>query len=92
MIIGRSEYTGVGGLLRFLAWFALLVAVFVLVVLPLLVGPLLTGVVRDMGVRADTIEVSVAFSPGLILGRSRAVTVSATNVDLRGNDQLVSRA
>jgi hypothetical protein len=73
----------VGGLLRFLAWFTLLVGGFVLVVLPLLVGPLLAGVVRDMGVRADTIEVSVAlFDPGLILGRSRAVTVSATNVDL----------
>jgi hypothetical protein len=34
-------------------------------------------------VHADTIEVSVAlFDPGLIVGRSRQVTVSATNVDL----------
>jgi hypothetical protein len=73
----------VGGLLRFLAWFALLVAGFVLVALPLLMGPLLAGVVRDMGVRADTINVSVAlFDPGLVLGRSRQVTLSATNVDL----------
>ena len=72
-----------GGFLRFLAWFALLVGAFVLVVLPLLLGPLLSGVVRDMGVRADTIEVSVAlFDPGLVVGRSRQVTVSATNVDL----------
>jgi len=73
----------VGGLLRFLVWFALLVGAFVLVVLPLLLGPLLSGVVRDMGVRADTIEVSVAlFDPGLVVGRSRQVTVSATTVDL----------
>jgi hypothetical protein len=73
----------VGGFLRFLAWFALLAAGLVLVVLPLVLGPLLSGVVRDMGVRADTIEVSVAlFDPGLVLGRSRQVTVSATNVDL----------
>jgi hypothetical protein len=73
----------VGGFLRFLAWFALLVAGFVLVLLPLVAGPLLSGVVRDMGVRADTIEVSVAlFGPGLVAGRSRQVTVNATNVDL----------
>jgi hypothetical protein len=65
------------------AWFALLLAGFVLVVLPLVAGPLLSGVVRDMGVRADTIEVTVAlFDPGLVVGRSRQVTVSATNVDM----------
>jgi hypothetical protein len=73
----------VGGFLRFVAWFALLVGGFVLIGLPLLAGPLMSGVVRDMGVRADTIEVSVAlFDPGLVVGRSRQVTVSATNVDL----------
>ena len=72
-----------GGFLRFLAFFALLVAGFVLVALPLLMGPLLTGVVRDMGVRADTVNVSVAmFDPTLFLGRSRQVTLSGTNVDL----------
>ena len=72
-----------GGFLRFVVLFVLLVAGLVLVVLPLVAGPLLSGVVRSMGVRADTIEVSVAmFDPGLILGRSRQVTVSATNVDM----------
>ena len=72
-----------GGFLRFLASFALLVAGFVLVALPLLMGPLLVGVVRDMGVRADTVNVSVAmFDPTLFLGRSRQVTLSGTNVDL----------
>jgi hypothetical protein len=73
----------VGGLIRFLAWFALLVAAFVLVALPLLLSPLLAAMVRDVGLRADTVEVSVAlFDPGLIFGRSRQVTLSATNVDV----------
>ncbi|MDL2335928.1 MAG: hypothetical protein QFC55_07855 [Chloroflexota bacterium] len=72
-----------GGFLRFVAFFALLVAGFVLVALPLLMGPLLAGVVRDMGLRADRIEVSVAlFDPGLFVGRSRQVTLNATNVDM----------
>jgi hypothetical protein len=66
-----------------LAWFVLLVASFVLIGLPLLVGPLLTGVVRDMGVRADTLNVNVAlFDPSLFLGRSRQVTIDATNLDM----------
>jgi hypothetical protein len=73
----------VAGFLRFGAWFVLLVAGFVLVGLPLLVGPLLAGTVRDMGMRADTVNVGVAlFDPGLILGRSRQVTIDATNVDM----------
>ncbi len=72
-----------GGFLRFLAWFALLVAGFVLVVLPLLMGPLLAGVARDAGVRAESLSVSVAlFDPSLILGHSRQVTLTAANVDL----------
>lgn len=72
-----------GGFLRFVAFFALLVAGFVLVALPLLMGPLLAGVVRDMGLRADRIEVSVAlFDPGLFVGRSRQVMLNATNVDM----------
>ena len=71
------------GFLRFVAWFVLLVAGFVLVGLPLVMGPLLANTVRDMGVRADTVDVSVALlDPGLILGRSRQVTIDATNVDM----------
>jgi hypothetical protein len=75
----------VGGFLRFVTFFALLVAGFVLVALPLLMGPLMAGVARDMGFRADQIDVRVAmFDPGLILGRSRQVTLNATNVELGG--------
>jgi hypothetical protein len=73
----------VRGFLRFLAWFALLVAAFVLIVLPLLLSPLLSGVLRQMGVRADNLTVSVAlFDPGLLFGRSRQVTIAADNADL----------
>ncbi|MEO8625969.1 MAG: hypothetical protein ABI452_04645 [Candidatus Limnocylindrales bacterium] len=72
-----------GGFLRFVTFFVLLVAGFVLVALPLLMGPLLAGVVRDVGLRADKIEVSVAlFDPGLFVGRSRQVALSATSVDM----------
>ena len=72
-----------GGFLRFLAWFALLVAGFVLVALPLLLSPLLSGMVRDMGIRAATLDVSVAlFDPGLLLGRSRQVTIVADGIDV----------
>lgn len=72
-----------GGFLRFLAWFALLVAGFVLVALPLLLGPLLASQLRDAGVRADSVNVGVAlFDPGLVLARSRQLTLSATNVDM----------
>lgn len=72
-----------GGFIRFLAWFVLLVGALVLLALPLIAGPLLGGVMRDMGVRADTVNVSVALlDPGLVVGRSRQVTIDATNVDL----------
>ena len=71
------------GLLRFLIFFALLLAALVLVVLPLALSPLLTQMVRDMGMRSETLEVTVAMlDPGLILGRSRQVTLVAGNVDM----------
>jgi hypothetical protein len=72
----------VRGLLRFLAFFGLVAAVLVLVVLPLALSPILTQAVRDMGFRSDTLEVSVAaFDPTLLLGRSRRVSLIATGVD-----------
>lgn len=72
-----------GAFLRFVVLFALLVAGFVLIALPLLLSPFLAGLVRDMGVSAGTLEVSVAmFDPGLVLGRSRQVTITAGGVDV----------
>ena len=72
-----------GGFLRFLTLFAVLVAFLGLVVVPVLATPVLTGMVRDMGLRADTLRVSVElFDPLIFLGRSRALHVEATNVDV----------
>jgi hypothetical protein len=72
----------VGRFLRFLAFFAVLVAVFVLIALPLLLGPLLTQMVRNAGVQADTLSVSVApFDPTLLLGRAHRITLIASGVE-----------
>jgi hypothetical protein len=72
----------VAGFLRFLAFFVLLGSVFVLLVLPFLVSPLLTQMVRDAGLRSATLDVTVAaLDPTLLLGRSRQVTLNATDVD-----------
>jgi hypothetical protein len=72
----------VGRFLRFAVFFVVLLVVFVLVGFPLLLGPFLTGVVRDAGLRADTLSVTVApFDPTLLLGKARRITLIATGVD-----------
>lgn len=71
------------GLLRFLAFFGLLLAGFVLLVLPFLLSPFLTQLVRDAGLRSGTLDVTVApIDPTLVLGRARQVTLVATDVDM----------
>lgn len=71
-----------GRFLGFLVFFLLLVSGFVLIVLPLLLGPFLTNLVRDAGLKSDTLSVSVApFDPTLLLGRARKITLIASNVD-----------
>jgi len=73
----------VGGFFRFLAFFAVLAAVLVLVVAPLVAGPLLTQMVRDQGVRSSNLSVTLAlFDPTILLGRSRSMHLSADNVDV----------
>ena len=72
-----------GGFFRFLAFFAVLAAVLVLVVAPLVAGPLLTQMVRDQGVRSSNLSVTLAlFDPTILLGRSRSMHLSADNVDV----------
>ncbi len=72
-----------GRFLRFVVFFVLLIGAFVLVVLPLLVGPILAGAVRGAGLDAATLNVSVAlFDPTLLLGKSRKVTLTASGVDV----------
>jgi len=73
----------VGGFLRFLAFFAVLAAALVLVVLPLALSPILTQSVRDMGLRSDSLSVTLAlFDPFIVMGRSRSVHLTADEVDL----------
>ncbi|MEO6351435.1 MAG: hypothetical protein ABIP53_12355, partial [Candidatus Limnocylindrales bacterium] len=72
-----------GRFLRFVAFFVLLVGVLGLVVLPLIASPILTGMVRDMGLKSDTLKVSVElFDPLLFVGRARAVHITAYAVDI----------
>lgn len=71
------------GFLRFLAFFAVLVAFLGLVVLPLAATPILTQMVRDMGLRSETLQVSVdLFDPMLLIGRARNLHIVAGNVDM----------
>ena len=73
------------GFLRFLGLFAVLVGFLVLVVLPLVVGPFLAQLLRDQGLRSQSLDVTVAmFDPFLVVGRSRSTHVSATDVELSG--------
>lgn len=70
-----------GGFLRIVALFVVLGAAFVLVGLPLLLGPILTQMVRNTGIQSQSLDVSVAlFDPSLLTGHSRRVTLSATDV------------
>lgn len=70
------------GFVRFLVFFVGLPAVFVLVILPLLLSPLLTQMARDIGLRADSLQVTVEpLDPLLIVGRARRVSLQATGVD-----------
>jgi hypothetical protein len=70
-------------LLRFLAFFVLVVGLLVYLVLPAVASPLLTQYVRDMGVRADTLNVTVdTFDPALLSGRAARLRVEGTNVEI----------
>jgi len=73
----------VGRFLRFVVFFVLLAAAFVLVGLPLVLSPVLTQIARNAGLQAQTLDVTVApFDPTLLLGRARKVTLVASGVDL----------
>jgi hypothetical protein len=70
-------------LIRFVAFFVMLVGLLVFLVLPAVVSPLLTQYVREMGVKADDLRVTVdAFDPGLFAGRATRLRVEGTNVEI----------
>lgn len=61
----------------------MVVGLLVFLVLPAVVSPLLTQYVRDMGVQADDLNVTVdAFDPGLFAGRATRLRVEGTNVEI----------
>lgn len=69
--------------LSFLLFFVVVVGALVFVVLPAAVSPVLTQYVRDMGVKADDLKVSVdTFDPALLSGRAGHVRVEGTNVEI----------
>jgi hypothetical protein len=69
--------------LRFLLFFAVLASLLVLVGLPAVASPVLTQMVRDGGLRADELHVSVGlFDPGLVLGRVGRLRIEARRVAL----------
>jgi hypothetical protein len=73
----------VGGFIRFVAFAVVLVALLVFVVVPALASPLLTQMLRDQGLQADNLEVSVdAFDPSLFAGRAEKLRLTADNVVL----------
>lgn len=70
-------------LIRFVVFFVVVVGLVVFLVLPSLLSPLLTQYVRDMGVRADDLTVTVdAFDPALFSGRAARLRVEGTNVEI----------
>jgi hypothetical protein len=71
----------VAGLFRFLVFLVLLVSLLVFVVVPAVASPLLTQMVRDMGLRADDLRVSIgSFDPALLGGRTSELRIEGTNV------------
>lgn len=72
-----------GSFLRFAAFFTLLVGVLVFVVLPAVASPVLTQMVREMGLRGDDLDVSIEyFDPSLLSGNADSVTIKGRNVEL----------
>lgn len=74
------------GLIKFAVFSAALIALLVFVVIPVVAGPLISGLARDAGLVGDDVEVSVdLLGPGIISGR-------APSVRFQGNEVVVSRA
>lgn len=78
-----TSLSRVGGLIRFLVFSVVLVALLVFVVVPVVASPLLTQMVRDMGLQADDLEVSIdSFDPALLSGHASRLRVNGSNVAL----------
>jgi hypothetical protein len=73
----------VSRILSFLLFFIVVVGVMLFLAVPLVINPMLTQTVRDMGVKADDLKVSVdALDPALLQGRATRLHVLGTNVEI----------
>jgi len=71
------------GLIKFAAFSALLIALLVFVVIPVVAGPIISGLARDAGVQGDDLDVSVdLFGPSVLTGRVPSVRVQADDVEV----------
>lgn len=71
------------GLVKFVVFSAVLIALLVFVVIPVVAGPIISGLVREAGVVGDDLEVSVdVFGPGILTGRAPSVRLQANDVEV----------
>lgn len=71
------------GLIKFAAFSAALIALLVLVVIPVVARPIISGLVRDAGVLGDDVDVDVdLFGPSIFRGRAPAVRIQADGVEV----------
>lgn len=69
------------GFLKFAAFAIVLVGLLVFVVVPAVASPVLTQLVRDMGVEAEDLEVSVeSFDASLLAGRTDRLRIQGTDI------------
>jgi len=70
-------------ILGFLLFFVVVAGAMLFLAVPLVVNPMLTQALRDMGVQADDLRVSVdALDPALLTGRAGHVRVQGTDVKI----------
>lgn len=71
------------GLVKFAAFSAVLIALLVFVVIPVVAGPIISGLVRDAGVVGDDLEVSLdVLGPSILTGRAPSVRLQANEVEV----------
>ena len=69
--------------LRFAAFSVFMVGLLVFVVVPAVASPMLTQMVRDVGLRGDDLNVSIEyFDPSLLGGNAESLTIRGRNVEL----------
>lgn len=69
------------GLFKFIIFSTALIALLLLVGVPLVAGPLLSGIVRDAGLQGDDVQVSIdLMGPGLLAGRAPQIRIQADQV------------